>query len=183
MKRNAFYLGLFVFALSCYQYFKAEPQQTQVAHVSGPDFTAELLQSKVFNLKGQLHYVLDSDYLERFESRNETVFTRPSILFYPEIGDPQWRIDALDGVMREDNLAIFRNQATVTNLQPNPQLERLVSKELQFELNQETVHSDYRVDLYGPTSHQRGIGMDGDLASETVSLHQAVKATYLNENK
>ncbi|GGA96304.1 LPS export ABC transporter periplasmic protein LptC [Agarivorans gilvus] len=176
-----FFAGLFVIALILWQLSPGDQQQQLgTREASKPNFIAEQLYSVSFAEDGQPRYRIYAEQMAYFEQLKNTEFTKPKILVYPAPHQPVWQIDADQATVQQQQLVTLNDNVVIKNLSRGEYIRDLITEKLDIDLQSETMSSDQPVTVYGPSYELYGVGMNGDLANEIVTLLNDIEAVYHN---
>ena len=176
-----FFAGLFVLALVLWQLSPSDNQQLSAKReASKPNCIAEKLYSVSFGENGHPRYRIYAEEMEFFEQLKHTTFAQPKILVYPDPSQPVWQIVADHATVQQQQNVTFNDNVVIKNLSRGEYVRDLITERLEIDLQTETMSSDQPVTVYGPSYELYGVGMNGDLANEIVTLLDDIEAVYHN---
>jgi len=146
-----------------------------------PDFIAAGLQSSGFDEQGKLAYRIRAERMEYFTELEMTTFANPLVRVYPSLGQALWEISAREGILTDQNRVVLQKDVKIKNLSDSKYISELDTSLLEVDLSTNQVSSDRPVTLKGPQYDLQGVGMQGDLTNQTLTLLDKVNAVYHNE--
>lgn len=183
-KQNWAIVILFLSALGAWRFFSADDQQVNSASAEyKPDFTAEVLRTVEYNTDGKIVRRTFADKMEHYSELGMTMFSNPVIILYDKAAKATWKIQSKEGVFNTNDDATLRDDVIITNMTPNDYVDLITTTYLQMDLNENKVRSDQLITISGKLLHQTGVGLEGDLKKESMTIFKQVKATYNNDKK
>ncbi|WP_432456009.1 MULTISPECIES: LPS export ABC transporter periplasmic protein LptC [unclassified Agarivorans] len=180
-KPTWFFAVLFMVALVLWQLSPSDTQQlTETREINKPNFIAEQLYSVSFGEQGRPRYRIYAEQMAYFEQLKHTTFSQPKILVYPDPKQPVWQIVADQATVQQQHTVMLNDNVVIKNLSRSKYVRDLITDSLEIDLQNETMHSDKLVTVYGPSYELYGRGMNGDLANEIVTLLNDIEAVYHN---
>lgn len=182
MNKPTWFFGLlFIVAIILWQLSPSDDQQVAAKReASKPNFVAEQLYSISFGEDGAPRYRIYAEQMEFFEQLKHTTFSKPKILVYPDPTQPIWQIVADHATVQQQQTVTLNDNVVIKNLSRGEYVRDLITERLEIDLQSETMSSDQPVTVYGPSYELYGVGMDGDLANEIVTLLDDIEAVYHN---
>ncbi|WP_017221702.1 LPS export ABC transporter periplasmic protein LptC [Moritella dasanensis] len=183
-RQNVGIVILFLCALGIWRFFSPDEQITAPASTEyQPDFTAEVLRSVEFSIEGKIIRRIFADSMEHYGELGMTMFTNPVIILYDENAQATWKIQAKEGNFSSEDVATLRNNVVIKNMAKNDYIDVITTSYLQLELATNLVRSDQLITITGDLFNQTGIGLEGDLKQEYMTILKQVKAIYTNDEK
>ena len=183
-RQNMGIVILFLCALGIWRFFSPDDESTTApSTVYQPDFTAKILRSVEFSIEGKIIRRIFADSMEHYGELGMTMFTNPVIIIYDENAQATWKIQAKEGNFSSDDVATLRNDVVIKNMNKNDYIDVITTSYLQLELANNLVRSDQLITISGDLFNQTGIGLEGDLKQEYMTILKQVKAIYTNDEK
>ncbi|SQD79703.1 LPS export ABC transporter periplasmic protein LptC [Moritella yayanosii] len=183
-RQNMGIVILFLCALGIWRFFSPdEPSTTTTSTEYQPDFTAEVLRSVEFSIEGKIIRRIFADSMEHYGELGMTMFTNPVIILYDDNAQATWKIQAKEGNFSSEDVATLRNDVIIKNMTKNDYIDVITTSYLQLELTKNLVSSDQLITITGALFSQTGIGLEGDLKQEYLTILKQVKAIYTNDEK
>lgn len=183
-RQNVGIVILFLCALGIWRFFSPD-EQTAIPASSEyqPDFTAQELRSVEFSIEGKIIRRTFADSMAHYSELGMTMFTNPVIILYDDNAQATWKIQAEEGNFSNDDVATLRNDVVIKNMTKNDYIDVITTSYLQLELAESLVRSDQLITITGDLFNQTGIGLEGDLKQEYMTILKQVKAIYTNDKK
>lgn len=183
-RQNVGIVILFLCALGIWRFFSPDEQTTTPASTEyQPDFTAQVLRSVEFSIEGKIIRRTFADSMAHYGDLGMTMFTNPVIILYDDNAQATWKIQAKEGNFSSDDVATLRNDVVIKNMTKNDYIDVITTSYLQLELDDNLVRSDQLITITGDLFNQTGIGLEGDLKQEYMTILKQVKAIYTNDKK
>jgi lipopolysaccharide export system protein LptC len=184
-RQNVVFALFFICALLAWSWYdhRRQPQTTQTPASYTPDFTASNLYSVTYTETGEVNYRIYADSMEYYNKLELTSFDNPKVLVYPGQNDPIWQIKAEKAVVNNEQQVALKNNVVIQNLSRDDYVKEVTTPVLRIDLVNQTISTDQRVDIVGTQYNLSGIGMQGNLATESITLLKQIKAVYHNEEE
>jgi len=183
-RQNVGIVILFLCALGIWRFFSPDEQATTTTSTEyQPDFTAQVLRSVEFSTEGEIIRRIFADSMEHYGELGMTMFTNPVIILYDDNAQATWKIQAKEGNFSSEDVATLRNDVVIKNMAKNDYIDVITTNYLQLELAKNLVHSDQLITISGTLFNQTGIGLEGDLKQEYMTILKQVEAIYTNDKK
>lgn len=182
-RQNAFFACLFVVALLLWRWYdlQHQPQVSASPASYTPNFTASKLYSVSYTEAGEVNYRIYADSMEYYDKLKLTSFEAPEVFIYPGQNDPIWQIVADKAVVNGEERVVLQEHVVIQNLSRDDYVKEVTTQVLHVNLAEQTMSTDERVDVVGTQYDLTGTGMRGNLATESVTLLNEIKAIYHNE--
>jgi len=183
-RQNLGIVILFLCALGIWRFFSSDEQSTTTPSTEyQPDFTAQVLRSVEFSIEGKIIRRIFADSMEHYGELGMTMFTNPVIILYDDNAQATWKIQAKEGNFSSEDVATLRNEVIIKNMAKNDYIDVITTSYLQLELAKNLVRSDQLITITGDLFNQTGIGLEGDLKQEYMTILKQVEAIYTNDEK
>ncbi|MGI2215614.1 LPS export ABC transporter periplasmic protein LptC [Shewanella baltica] len=144
-----------------------------------PDFIIEDLRSVEFNEQGLVNSRVTAKHMEHYDSTNQTYFTQPVYLVYPDQGKAQWQLSADQGKLnKETGKVVLENNVIIDAISPEEPIQTLSTSYLELDLNTMIMTSDRTIYVTGKDFNIQGQGLYADLNVQEVQLTSQVVGTY-----
>lgn len=144
-----------------------------------PDYIVEDLRSIEFNEQGQVNSRVTAKHMEHYELKNQTDFTQPVYLVYPDQGKAKWQIRAdLGRLNKETGKVVLENNVIIDAINPGEPIQTLSTSFLELDLNTMIMTSDRIIYVTGKDFNIQGQGLYADLNAQEVQLTSQVVGTY-----
>ncbi len=144
-----------------------------------PDYIVDDLRSIEFNEQGQVNSRVSAKHMEHYELKNQTLFTEPVYLVYPDQGKAQWRIRADQGRLSKNSGKVeLENNVIIDAINPEEPIQTLSTSFLELDLNTMIMTSDRIIYVTGKDFTIQGQGLYADLNAQEVQLTSQVIGTY-----
>jgi len=183
-RQNIGIVLLFLCSLGIWRFFSPDDESTTAQSTQyQPDFTAQTLRSVEFSIEGKIIRRIFADSMEHYGELGMTMFTNPVIIIYDENAQATWKIQAKEGNFSSDDVATLRNDVVIKNMNKNDYIDVITTSYLQLELADNLVRSDQLITITGDLFNQTGVGLEGDLKQEYMTILKQVEAIYTNDEK
>lgn len=144
-----------------------------------PDYIIEDLRSVEFNEQGQVNSRVTAKHMEHYELKNQTFFTQPVYLVYPDQGKAEWQIQADQGRLnKETGKVVLENNVIIDAINSQEPIQTLSTSFLELDLNTMIMTSDRIIYITGNDFNIQGRGLYADLNVQEVQLTSQVVGTY-----
>ena len=150
----------------------------QRSQIMKPDFTAQGLETRLFESEGSLAHQLNAEAMAHYLQIGLTELTQPTYTVYTNDDLATWQISAAQGTFYDDQTLILERGVEIKSLQPDTAIERVMTDYLVIDMVAETMRTDYPVTLFGPQLTIRGDGLKADLYAEKMELNRHVKTVF-----
>ncbi|WP_192021602.1 MULTISPECIES: LPS export ABC transporter periplasmic protein LptC [Shewanella] len=175
-------LGFFGAALVLYwqvQVKRSQMEANQLPDPARPEFIANDLRSTEFNEQGLVQSRVSAKHMEHFQQTNETLFTEPVYLIYPENGEAEWQLTAeLGKLNKETGKVVLEKNVIIDAININEPVQSLTTSMLALDLNTMIMTSDRQINVSGQDFKIQGLGLYADLNAEELELLSQVEGTY-----
>ena len=183
-RQNWSIIILFLSALAIWRFYSTDEQVTAVTSTeSQPDFTADILRSVEYSEQGKITRRIFADSMAHYGEQGVTVFTNPVIILYDDNAQPIWKIQASEGNFSDDDIATLRQDVMIKNMTQSDYVDVITTSYLQVNLTTSLISSDQLITISGDLFKQTGVGLEGDLNQEYMTILKQVKAVYNNDKK
>ena len=183
-RQNVGIVLLFLCALGIWRFFSPDEQTTAPASTEyQPDFTAQVLRSVEFSVEGKIVRRIFADSMAHYSELGMTMFTNPVIILYDDNAQATWKIQAKEGDFSSEDVATLQGDVVIKNMAKNDYINVITTSYLQLELAKNLVRSDQLITISGDLFNQTGIGLEGDLKQEYMTILKQVEAIYTNDEK
>lgn len=160
-------------------FFDAENQQNnRRSQIMQPDFTAQGLQTRLFESGGKLAHQLNAESMAHYLQIGLTELNQPVYTVYTENDVATWQISAEQGTFYDDQTLILERGVEINALQPDTAIQQVITEYLVIDMMAETMRTDYPVTLFGPRLTIQGDGLKADLYAEQMELNRHVKTVF-----
>lgn len=144
-----------------------------------PDYIVQDVRSIEFNKEGQVNSLVTAKHMEHYELNNQTDFTQPVYLVYPDQGKAKWQIRADLGRLNKDiGKVVLENNVIIDAISPGEPIQTLSTSFLELDLNTMIMTSDRIIYVTGKDFNIQGQGLYADLNAQEVQLISQVVGTY-----
>ncbi len=144
-----------------------------------PDYVIDDLSGVEFNKQGQVNSRVSAKHMEHYEQKNQTHFTQPVYLVYPDKGEGQWQIRADQGQLNKDTgKVVLESNVIIDSISSQEPLRTLSTSYLELDLNTMIMTSDRIIHIKGKDFNIQGQGLYADLNAQEVQLTSQVVGTY-----
>lgn len=152
---------------------------TRVDTVKRPDFIADDLRSAEFNEQGLLVSRVMAKHMEHYESSQETYFTEPVYLVYPDSGKAQWQLQANKGKLNKLTGKMYlENNVIIDAINIEEPVQSISTQSLSLDINTMIMTSDDMLYVKGKDFIIQGLGLYADLNAEELTLLNRVEGIY-----
>ncbi|MDO6641385.1 LPS export ABC transporter periplasmic protein LptC [Shewanella sp. 5_MG-2023] len=175
-------IGFFGAALVLYWQVQVKRSQMEASKLPAParpDFIANDLRTTEFNEQGLVQSRVSAKYMEHFQQSNETMFTEPVYLIYPENGEAEWQLSAdLGKLNNETGKVVLENNVIIDAINIDEPLQSLTTTMLALDMNTMILTSDRQIFVTGSDFNIQGLGLYADLNAQELELLSQVEGTY-----
>lgn len=144
-----------------------------------PDYIIEDLHSIEFNEQGQVNSRVTAKHMEHYELKDQTFFTQPVYLVYPDKGKAQWQLQADQGRLNKNaGKVVLENNVIINAIDSQEPIQSLSTSFLELDLNTMIMTSDRVIYVTGKDFNIQGQGLYADLNAQEVQLTSQVVGTY-----
>lgn len=144
-----------------------------------PDYIIEDLHSIEFNEQGQVNSRVTAKHMEHYELKDQTFFTQPVYLVYPDKGKAQWQLQADQGRLNKNaGKVVLENNVIIHAIDSQEPIQSLSTSFLELDLNTMIMTSDRVIYVTGKDFNIQGQGLYADLNAQEVQLTSQVVGTY-----
>ncbi|RUO75917.1 LPS export ABC transporter periplasmic protein LptC [Idiomarina seosinensis] len=155
-----------------------ETADNRRSQIMKPDFTAQGLQTRLFESEGDLAHQLNAEQMAHYLQIGLTELTKPVYSVFTNKDEATWKISAEQGTFYDDQTLILERNVEIVSLQPDTSIERVLTDYLIIDMAAETMRTDYPVTMFGPQLTVQGDGMKADLYAEKMELNRHVKTVF-----
>ena len=175
---------LFLCSLGIWRFLSPDEQAVKPTSAEyQPDFTAEVLRSVEYSNDGKIVRRIFADQMEHYSELGMTMFTNPVIILYDENAKSTWKIQANEGIFNNHDSATLRQDVVIKNMVKNDYIDIITTTYLQLDLKGSLIQSDQLITISGDLYNQTGIGLEGNLNNQYMTILKQVKAIYTHDKK
>lgn len=150
-----------------------------LSNIGKPDYIIEDLHSVEFNDQGLVNSRVTAKHMEHYELKNQTFFTEPVYLIYPDQGKAQWQVSADQGQLNKNtSKVVLENNVIINAINSQEPIQTLSTSFLELDLNTMIMTSDRIIYITGKDFKIQGQGLYADLNAQEVQLTSQVVGTY-----
>ncbi|MDF0533037.1 LPS export ABC transporter periplasmic protein LptC [Shewanella yunxiaonensis] len=159
---------------------KRNSEATQLStDVIQPDYVADDLRSVSYDQNGMISSRVSAKHMEHYEQDDRTVFTNPVYWVFPDKGQTEWRMTALQGQLdKHSNKVVLQNDVIIDAISPTEPIQSISTSYLELNLSNMIMTSDKNILINGQDFNITGLGLYADLNAQQVKLLSQVKGTY-----
>ncbi|MDX1705196.1 LPS export ABC transporter periplasmic protein LptC [Pseudidiomarina sp.] len=143
-----------------------------------PDFTATGMILRIYSEDGALAHRIAADTMTHFSPISLTELTNPVYTVRSRDQKSIWQVIAEQGSFYDDKTLVLERGIEITNLTSNDFLERVETSYLTIDTTEETVETDAPVVIFGQNFTVRGVGLQGNLRTQTLEINEHAQAIY-----
>ncbi|ATW29353.1 LPS export ABC transporter periplasmic protein LptC [Candidatus Williamhamiltonella defendens] len=154
-----------------------------------PIYQAQEIRTDIYNLEGFLSYTITAQNAARYVHKkqagdsngpeNITWFTKPVMVLFDDILQPDWSLKADKAKLTDDNKMLYLYvDVELTHLIQSSYLKKITTESAKINLVTQDISSNDSVNLYGVDFFSSGMKMRGNLRSKKANLVEKVKTNY-----
>ncbi|MDP5136648.1 LPS export ABC transporter periplasmic protein LptC [Rheinheimera baltica] len=147
-----------------------------------PDYVAQNITRRLFDVEGYLVDTVSAERLEHFELLGFTQFEKPVYTLYNNQHQPSWQASSQYAVWFPQDKVILEQQVSIDSLEPNELIERIETERLEMLFPDNKLKNNQPVLIQGKGFYIKGSGIDADLSQKTFQLLQHEHTVYQNED-
>jgi len=155
-------------------------QVTTIDNDITPDFIAEVLNSEIFNDKGNLTYIIDAQRMEHYTKLAVTHFEFPKYTLYPKNSSAAWKMSANEGTLYTNNRVKLENRVALIATDKKSLIQEIHGRYLELDLNTNIISSEQTVYIKGRGFTMYGSGLIVDLNTKQMTLTEHGQTIYKN---
>ncbi|MGP1931380.1 MAG: LPS export ABC transporter periplasmic protein LptC [Arsenophonus sp. ET-YP4-MAG3] len=136
----------------------------------------------VYTPTGKLIYKLIMDEMHQFSKNKTNWFINPVLMTYETKNIPTWVIRANKAKLTNDNMLYLYGNVQVNSLNPNSDLQQILTENAIINLITKDVSSNSKVTIIGIGLRSVGMKMYGNIRTYTAELIKDVKTYYEIKN-
>lgn len=175
------YILLITLIVGIYYYQREESSSTLIDTIdlsTQPIYKSDKMETAIYDPQGNLSYQIVAEKVEHYDDNGNTLFISPNITIYNNYMAKSWHIWAKSATLTKDKQLYLNNQVTLQNLLPDSQLKKIITNNAKVDLATQVVTSDDFVTIEGANFTSTGIGLLGNLHSQTADILENVKTYY-----
>lgn len=186
-KKNIISLSLIFLVCGGY-YFLNDDDSTlskEINLASYPIYQSKQASVYIYGLDGNLEQLINAQNVKRFEEKNLTEFTSPYVIIYnkehlngSQEPEPDWKLTSEQAELFGNNQLNLNGDVVITSLQSDNVLNKIVTSNVDVNIQTQTAKSNERVTTYSDTITSTGIGVSIELKQNSVDVLSDVKTHY-----